>query len=96
MKKITKTVALILTAMIARSVSALSITASAISSDIEETENGNVPVTYIPGSEITFDADGSFEITHMVDPAPRSLIHFLTTHSTRGATMSPLFLGEHV
>ena len=64
--------ALILTAMIALSVSALSITASAISSDIEETEKGNVPVTYIPGSEITFDADGSFEITHMADPAPIS------------------------
>lgn len=72
MKKLTKTVALILTAMIALSVSALSITASAISSDIEETEKGNVPVTYIPGSEITFDADGSFEITHMADPAPIS------------------------
>ena len=76
--------------MIVLSVSALSVTAAAISSDVEETAKGNVPVTYIPGSEITFDADGSFEITYMADPAPHSLIHFLTTHSTSGtATVCP-------
>jgi len=71
-EKITKTLSFIMAVMIVLSVSALSVTAAAISSDVEETAKGNVPVTYIPGSEITFGADGDFEITHIADPAPIS------------------------
>ena len=34
----------------------------------EDEVKGNVPVTFIPCSEITFQADGSYEITYVQDP----------------------------
>lgn len=45
---------------------------SASADDGEVQVKGNVPVTYIPRSEITFDADGKFKVTRVSDPAPAS------------------------
>lgn len=70
MKKFLKTAAFIMAVTTVLSFSGLSASVSA--KDTEDTVKGNVPVTFIPNSEITFDAEGNFEITNAADKLPVS------------------------
>lgn len=51
------------------SVSRFPITASAMQNPEPEIVKGNVPVTFLPNSEITFGSDGNFEITNIENPS---------------------------
>ncbi|WP_087064118.1 hypothetical protein [Intestinibacillus massiliensis] len=50
----------------------LSFSVLALDNDHQDAVKGNVPVTFTPSSEITFNADGSYEVTHIEKAAPES------------------------
>ena len=70
MKKHSRVLYLIVSMAMVLSVVGGSTTALATSSYKQVTSEGNIPATFIPNSEITFDADGNYEITQIYEDKP--------------------------
>ena len=74
MKRIMKVLSVFMSVAFVFSVFGLNSTALALQdSEIVETK-GNVPVTFIPNSEITFGSDGDYEVSHIENQAKASRI----------------------
>lgn len=70
-KKTTKILSSIMTMSVL--FSALSISAVAVDYSNQDIIRGNVPVKFTPNSEITFDADGSYKVTHVAKSVSSSM-----------------------